>query len=119
MKVYHLLFTLTEGDGDGIPNSLGDALWLVEGPSFNGAPKFVGLVDRISGNTITFNQPGEVENAPAPQLPLDGDFIFYVKDNRQDKSGVIGYYSKVTMTNTDTEKAEIFAVNSESFIQTS
>ena len=99
-------------------SSVGDALYIIEQNAATNIPRFVGVVAEINGNDITVDQAGVPSEAPTPHVPANGDFALYVKDNREEKSGVIGYYGMVTMTNSDTGKAEIFAVNSESFIQT-
>ena len=44
------------------------------------------------------------------------DFIFFVKDNNANTSGIIGYHGTVDMEVTSTEKKELFAVNTEVFI---
>ncbi len=58
-------------------------------------------VTAISGNTIT------LDSAPA------NAFSYFVKDNRFNTSGVLGYYAEVTMTNTSTAKKELYSVGSE------
>lgn len=44
------------------------------------------------------------------------DFVFFVKDNNANTSGIIGYHGTVDMEVTSTEKKELFAVNTEVFI---
>ena len=58
-------------------------------------------VTAISGNTITLN------SAPA------NAFSYFVKDNRFNTSGILGYYAEITMTNTATDKKELYSVGSE------
>ena len=44
------------------------------------------------------------------------DFIFFVKDNSANTSGIVGYHGTVDMEVTSTDKKELFAVNTEAFI---
>jgi len=44
------------------------------------------------------------------------DFIFFVKDNSANTSGIVGYHGTVDMEVTSTDKKELFAVNTEVFI---
>jgi hypothetical protein len=43
--------------------------------------------------------------------PTDGSFLLFAKDSKVNTSDVKGYYAKITMSNGDTEKANLFAVN--------
>ena len=58
-------------------------------------------VTAISGNTIT------LDSAPS------NAFSYFVKDNRFNTSGILGYYAEITMTNTATDKKELYSVGSE------
>lgn len=44
------------------------------------------------------------------------DFIFFVKNNAANTSGIVGYHGTVNMEVTSTDKKELFAVNTEVFI---
>jgi hypothetical protein len=44
------------------------------------------------------------------------DYIFFVKDNSANTSGIVGYHGTVDMEVTSTDKKELFAVNTEVFI---
>jgi len=44
------------------------------------------------------------------------DYIFFVKDNSANTSGIVGYHGTVDMEITSTDKKELFAVNTEVFI---
>ena len=98
--------------------NVGDALYKVQAPGFTTAPLLFGVVSDKGDNTISFNQNSGTANPTFRDPPVTGDFIMYVKDNQSEKSGIIGFYSIVTMTNNDTTQAEIFSVNSNSFITT-
>jgi len=58
-------------------------------------------VTAISGNTIT------LDSTPA------NAFSYFVKNNKFNTSGVLGYYAEITMTNTSTDKKELYSVGSE------
>ena len=45
--------------------------------------------------------------------PTTSSFIMFSKDSRANMSSLMGYYAEVELICTDTEEAEIFAVNSE------
>ncbi len=51
-----------------------------------------------------------------PPPDSTNDFIFFVKDNNANTSGIIGYHGTVDMEVTSTDKKELFAVNTEVFI---
>ena len=53
-----------------------------------------------------------LENAPVP--PANA-FILFEKDRTIEASGIIGYEATITMKNTSTRKAELFAVSTEVF----
>ena len=58
-------------------------------------------VTAVSGNTIT------LDSAPANY------FNYFVKDNKFNTSGILGYYMQVTLTNTATTAKELYSVGSE------
>ena len=106
---------------DKLPGGLtpGDILFKVEGPLYNGDPILFGVVnERIDDTNISFTTLGlsGVENLG--DAPATGDFIIYTKDNSKEKSGIIGYYSIVTMTNSDTTDSELFSAGSTIFLST-
>ena len=54
-----------------------------------------------------------VELEDADVLPSTGDYFYFVKDSRVNKSGLKGYYADVKFENTEnTKKTELFAVSS-------
>ena len=68
---------------------------------FNNSNDNVRTVQSISGNTIT------LDAAPT------NAFSYFAKDNRFNTSGILGYYAEITMTNTATDKKELYSVGSE------
>jgi hypothetical protein len=51
-----------------------------------------------------------------PPPDSTNDYIFFVKDNSANTSGIVGYHGTVNMEVTSTDKKELFAVNTEVFI---
>lgn len=51
-----------------------------------------------------------------PPPDSTNDYIFFVKDNSANTSGIVGYHGTVDMEVTSTDKKELFAVNTEVFI---
>ena len=51
-----------------------------------------------------------------PPPDSTNDYIFFVKDNSANTSGIVGYHGTVDMEITSTDKKELFAVNTEVFI---
>ena len=68
---------------------------------YNNSNNDIRTVQSVSGNTITLNA------APA------NAFSYFAKDNKFNTSGVLGYYAEITMTNTSTDKKELYSVGSE------
>jgi hypothetical protein len=72
--------------------------------------KEIGPCVAISDYTITCDATSDVNEL------TDTSFIFFGKDNEINTSGLLGYYAEVTMKNSRTDYAELFAVNSEIFV---
>ena len=103
--------------------SIGDALY---SSSINGndltTPVLFGLVKSISSTTVVFTT-GDVESGlalPATlspfHVPTSGEFVTYTKNRQVEKSGLLGFYTIVTLTHNPpdtTEHGELFAVSSE------
>jgi len=51
-----------------------------------------------------------------PPPDSTNDFIFFMKNNDANTSGIVGYHGTVDMEVTSTDKKELFAVNTEVFI---
>ena len=49
-------------------------------------------------------------------MPTTSDLVFVSKDNVVNTSGIIGYFNRVTLTNTNANKNELFAIGTELFI---
>ena len=71
----------------------------------------LGVVTAKTDTTITCQI-----SSLTPPPDSTNDFIFFMKDNDANTSGIIGYHGTVDMEVTSTEKKELFAVNTEVFI---
>lgn len=72
---------------------------------------------RVKSITHPVNSTGyivEIELDNHLVLPSSGDYFYFVKDSRVNKSGLKGYYAEVKFENTDnTKKSELFAISAE------
>jgi len=80
-------------------------------------PQFAGQVVDIN-----INLPGgvnriEINNAMVspPSIPIPGNvnFFFYIKNSVAESHGVLGHYCNFTITNSDSSKIELLAIESE------
>ena len=76
----------------------------------NEAIKEIGPCVAITNTTVECSTTGDISEL------LNTSFIFFGKDNEINTSGLLGYYAEVTMKNSRTDYAELFAVNSEIFV---
>jgi hypothetical protein len=67
----------------------------------------------IKLGTITKIEPNYIYIKDMAATVSADDVIMYSKDVAVNKSGVKGYYSEVTLTNTSTDPIELFAISSE------
>ena len=73
----------------------------------------------LSDGTLTTSI--EFDNDPSVELPTLVDFIFFSKNDKSstgintnvNKTSLLGYYAKARFRNTDSNKAEIYIVNTE------
>jgi len=85
--------------------SVGDLLYVV--PS--GTPLVSGQITALTSNSIT------IVMVVGGTIPAIGNFIMFVKDAVAESYGARGYYMETTLTNTDTEAVELFAISSQIF----
>ena len=76
----------------------------------NGNTNRIGPLTSMSGTTVTCTVDGDVNTLN------NCNFLFFVKENEINTSGLLGYYAEIDFTNDSREYAELFAVNSEIFI---
>jgi hypothetical protein len=92
------------------PPSGGDVLYIVD--AITNVIKLIGNVDEIvndpsTGNKIVVKVPTNVANI--------NDFAYVIKNAVAESYGARGYYMETTLTNTDTEAVELFAISSQIF----
>ena len=101
-----------------IPGALGvgDIIYSTDAP--DALPQVVGVVTGIRNGVVTWTKSGTNNADNQNNAPTTSEFYLYAKPN-SDKSGIIGYYSIVTMTNNkSSDEIELFSVNTRAFIST-
>jgi hypothetical protein len=85
--------------------SVGDKVYKIVG----GSPTVVGLITSISGSQII------VDADASGIIPLAGDYLFCVKDNKAESYGTTGYFLKYTLSNTSSNFVELYGIGSSLF----
>tara|TARA_R100000458_G_C8215709_1_gene201735 strand:- start:51 stop:392 length:342 start_codon:yes stop_codon:yes gene_type:complete len=76
-------------------------------PDSLNTPIYVGVLVGVSSNNSTLI----IDN---PQYtPAAGDFIMFSKNKSVNNTSLTGYFAEVKLSNNSTDKAELFAINSE------
>lgn len=72
---------------------------------FSTTPILIGEITNIQGNKIQIlNQISS---------PLTNDFIMFSKNTSVNNSSLLGYYAEVKLTNSRTDKIELFSIGAE------
>ena len=79
--------------------SVGDKLYQLNDQT----PELIGVIEEVNGLTIKVDA--------IVTAPVNGFYSYSKKDSRIEGGEVRGYYMEVELTNDDTEKVELFAVN--------
>lgn len=85
--------------------SVGDKVYKIVG----GSPTVVGLITSISGSQIV------VDADASGIIPVAGDYLFCVKDNKAESYGTTGYFLRYTLSNTSSNFVELFGIGSSLF----
>ena len=85
--------------------SVGDKIYKLVG----GNPTVVGLITSISGFQII------VDASASGIIPVAGDYLFCVKDNKAESYGTTGYFLKYTLSLATPNFVEIFGIGSSLF----
>tara|TARA_R110002012_G_scaffold11034_5_gene49562 strand:+ start:2513 stop:2839 length:327 start_codon:yes stop_codon:yes gene_type:complete len=72
---------------------------------FSTAPELIGEITSIVGNKITI-----LNNISSPSI---NDFIMFSKNTIVNNSSLLGYYAEVKLTNSRTDKIELFSIGAE------
>ena len=97
--VYFVSTNTLEGSGDNFEINSSNVLELGTITSINQASNVI-IVETTTQNYEIMNE---------------GDFILFSKDNKANMSSLLGYYAKVQIRNSSTEKAEMFKINADYF----
>lgn len=89
---------------------IGDIAYFDDG---TGTLAEIGAITGISEPDVLGSGFVEITNPAA--TPIATNFVFAAKNSVAESYGLRGHYNDVTLTNTDTTVAELFAVNSEIF----
>lgn len=85
--------------------SVGDKIYKLVG----GSPTVVGLITSISGTQIV------VDADASGIIPVAGDYLFCVKDNKAESYGTTGYFLRYTLSNTSSNFVELYGIGSSLF----
>ena len=89
--------------------AVGDLVYLAERGGNTGtydqSPKLVGRVGLLTSTGITVHN-FELDGA-STQSPVTGELLFYAKNTSAEKSGILGFYAIVTLTNDQTISSEV------------
>ena len=85
--------------------SIGDLVYVVPVST----PLISGQITALTSTSIT------IVMVVGGTIPAIGNFIMVVKDAVAESYGARGYYMETTLTNTDTEAVELFAISSQIF----
>jgi len=103
-------FDLTMGQTINVSAQVHDRLFVKRGS---------GDIDEI-GKVISIDRPNKSIRVSdlfgAGNEPQGGEYVFVVKDEEKNTSGILGYYAETKLTTTSGDKKELFALNSEVFI---
>ena len=86
--------------------SVGDKLYSRNGSSND----FSGVVVSANKKTVTVNT-----TVSGASVPLDSNYLFYVKDSVAESYGTTGYFMKYTLSNSSLTFVELFSVGSSLF----
>lgn len=92
------------------PPTGGDVMYAID--AITSVNKLIGNVDQIINDPINGNRI--VVKSPSNTVNIN-DFIYVIKNAVAESYGARGYYMQATLTNTDTEAVELFAISSQIF----
>lgn len=91
--------------------SIGDALYFTSGP----APFFAGVVTAINQNIPAGINDIVIDTSSASTVPIPSqtEYFLSLKDSVAESHGILGHYGVFHLTNNNTNKIELFAVETE------
>ena len=111
-----ILQTQLDFDSINVSAQIGDIVYHTLPDNFTGGfdsstldnTQKLGPIVEITNNSITWEYDSSIASPPQT-----GAFISFAKDKRVNTASLLGYYAEVKLSNNSTEKAELFALNSE------
>lgn len=85
----------------------GDTVYYLNGTSI----VTLGPCTSVADDRLSCNVNRDLEVA----APAAGNYIFFSKPAEAELSGIIGYEATTTITNTSTDRAELYSISSEVF----
>lgn len=94
--------------------SVGDMIYFAEAPNYN-LPKLGGQVTEINVDLLNGINNIVIDDTVAGAQPISAQdgFFFFIKNSVAESHGILGHYSVFNITNTNTNKINLFAVESE------
>lgn len=75
-----------------------------------GAIQPIGVVTSVSNTSFTIDN-----NEPGLNIPVNGNYILYIRNSVAESYGARGYYMQYQLTNSSTDRVELFSVKSNIF----
>ena len=91
----------------------GDILFIGNDPVAD--PLIVGIINSHTTHSVTVNALAPPPVGTIGTLPVQGDFMLYMKNSLAESYGIRGYYLDVLLTNTESTQVEMFALTSDVF----
>ena len=97
-------------------NNDGDMLYFAVAPIAPATayvPTLLGRVIQVNQNFPAGINEVVVDNTIGTVAPTTTEYILYIKNSVVESHGILGHYGVITLTNSNTEKVELYAVESE------
>lgn len=93
--------------------SIGDYLYFID--AVNTTPTFAGTVQSIIVNYPAGNNRLVIDTSDPSAVPISSSdpYIMYIKNSVAESHGMLGHYMVFSLENNNTDKVELFAVQSE------
>jgi hypothetical protein len=95
------------GQAINVSAAAGDSLYRVN--PVNNDVELLGPINSVDGSRLVYTPS-------ISTITSTNDYVFFVKNNIFNTSGLLGYYGETTLTTTLNSKVELFGVSAEVFI---
>lgn len=92
----------------------GDTVYYYTGSTLTSLNDLIKIGTVISRDDA--NNTLSIDSADNIDLPSNGDYIMFSKDNQVNLSSLIGYYAEIKFENDSTSEAELFSIGVEADI---